>query len=62
MFSQNDWLVHLENYKSLLREAEQKRLVRLALSALPAEKVEKKLEIRKEVQPVETPEIACCVA
>ncbi len=62
MLTQADWLVHLEHYKDLLRKAEQKRLARLALSALPANKTEKKMEIRKDVQLVETPEIACCVA
>jgi len=60
MFTQTDWLLHLEHYKELLRESKQKRLARLALSAQRVKKIEKKMEIRKDSHLVETPEVACC--
>jgi len=62
MLTQNMWLVHLEHYKDLLREAEQERMARFAISARSDKKTEKKVEIRKDAHFVETPEIACCVA
>lgn len=62
MLNQTDWLVHLEHYKDLLREAEQERLARFAISARSVKKTKKKADICKDVHFVETPEIACCVA
>jgi len=58
MLNQNDWLIHLDHYKDLLRKAEQERLARFAISA----RTVKKLEIRKDVHLGKAPEIACCMA
>ena len=62
MLTQTDWLAQFEHYKDLLREAEQERLARLAISARPVTKAEQKVEIRKDTHLVETPEVACCMA
>ena len=42
MFTQLDWLVHLEHHKDLLREVEQERLARLAMSSQPVRKVKRR--------------------
>lgn len=42
MFTHTDWLVHLEHHKDLLREAENERLAKIALSAQRARKAEEK--------------------
>ena len=62
MLNQNDWLIHLDHYKDLLREAEQERLARFAISARTVKKVAKKMEICKDAHLGEAPEIACCMA
>jgi hypothetical protein len=51
MFTYIDWLLHLEHHKALLREAEQERLARLAVSAHPVRKVEKKAAIDLNSKP-----------
>ena len=69
MFIYTDWLVRQEQYKDLLREAEQDRLAQLVVSAQPANKTEKKIMVHKKAQSksVEVPccnptEITCCAA
>ena len=59
MFTYTDWLVHMDHYKELLREAENERLVRQAMSAQNDRKVEKKARVRPNTQakPLGAP---CC--
>lgn len=45
MFTHIDWLIHLDHHKDLLREVEQERLARLAVSAHSARMVGKKAAI-----------------
>jgi hypothetical protein len=56
MLTHTDWLVHLEHHKDLLREAENERLVKLALSA---RKAEKKAKAQKSEKP-KAEEVTCC--
>jgi hypothetical protein len=62
MFSHIDWLLHLEHHKDLLREAEQERLSRLAVSANPTHKVEKKQIINLNNKPNSTAAVCCASA
>lgn len=62
MLPESAMLVQLEHYKDLLREAERERRARLAISAPPAKKTEKKIKIGKGIQRVEAPDNACCPA
>lgn len=47
MFTHTDWLVHLERHKDLLREVENERLAKIALSAQRARKAEKKAKAQQ---------------
>jgi hypothetical protein len=58
MFTHTDWLVHLEHHKDLLREAENARLAKFALSA---RKAEKKAKVQKNEQ-TRLKVVACCEA
>jgi hypothetical protein len=59
MFTHIDWLIHLEHHKDLLREAEQERLARLAISAYPVRKVEKKKTIDLKNKSKSTVAVCC---
>jgi len=59
MFTHIDWLIHLEHHQDLLREAEQERLARLAVSAHPVRPVEQKAAIDLNNKPKST-EVVCC--
>ncbi|MBI2333246.1 MAG: hypothetical protein HYU84_14015 [Chloroflexi bacterium] len=58
MFTHTDWLVHLERHKDLLREAENERLAKIALSARKAEKKDKAQRDEQTMLKV----VACCEA
>lgn len=58
MFTHTDWLVHLERHKDLLREAENERLAKIALSV---RKEEKKAKVQKNEQ-TKLKIVACCEA
>lgn len=62
MFSHIDWLLHLEHHGDLLREAEQERLSRLAVSANPPHKVEKKQVIDLHNKPNSAAAVCCASA
>ncbi len=67
MLTQIDILVHLQHQKDLLREAEQERLARLAVSTQPTSKAGMKTKFHKNTQFVEAlyyepASIACCIA
>lgn len=59
MFNYTDALAHLERQKDLLREVENERLVKIALSALRARKTEKKEKARRE-EHAKAVQAACC--
>ena len=59
MFSHIDWLIHLEHHKDLLREAQQESLARVAVSAYPPGKVEKKKVIDLNNEPTSTVNVCC---
>jgi hypothetical protein len=61
MFTYIDWLAHLEHHKDLLREAEQERLARLAVSAHPVRKIKKKARLDPNNRSKST-EIVCCAS
>ena len=61
MFTHMDWLIHLEHHKDLLREAEQERLARLAVSAHPVHKAEKKATNDLNSKP-NTTVVICCTS
>ncbi|GMV34316.1 MAG: hypothetical protein DCC59_12060 [Chloroflexi bacterium] len=59
MFNYTDVLAHLERRNDLLREVENERLVKIALSALRARKAEKKAKTQQSERP-KTEDVACC--
>jgi hypothetical protein len=61
MFTHIEWLIHLEHHKDLIREAEQERLARLAVSAHPTHKAERKARIDLNNKPTSTV-ISCCTS
>jgi hypothetical protein len=58
MITHTDWLVHLERRKDLLREAENERFAKIAISA---RKAEKKVDVQKNEQ-TRLKVVACCKA
>jgi hypothetical protein len=58
MITHTDWLVHLERHKDLLREAENERFAKIAISA---RKAEKKANVQKNEQ-TKLKAAACCEA
>ena len=56
MFNYTDVLAHLERRNDLLREVENERLAKMALSALRARKAEKKAK----TQQLKTQKPICC--
>jgi hypothetical protein len=60
MFTHIDWLIHLEHHQDLLRESEQERLARLAVSAHPVRKTEMKEAIDLNNKPKSTSTVAVC--
>lgn len=58
MLTHTDWLVHLERHKDLLREAENERLAKIALSARRARKAEEKAKAQR----IKAQKPVCCQA
>lgn len=59
MFTNIDWQVHLQHHQDLLREAEQARRVKIALSAARAHKTEQKAAKPNE-RCIMSTTTACC--
>lgn len=59
MFTHIDWLVRLEQYKDLLREAEQERLARQARPVQTVRRTEKPAAAQRDV-PSKSIQPPCC--